>query len=127
MKKAVSIFILLVLLTLALVSCGSIETYEENLGRHYEIEFFDEEDLEEMLEDLDEDADDYGLVGGFYAYHEDDYDSVIVLECKSAKAASTLAEDIEDADVLGSSAKIVTDGKFVLAGDRNAVNDALGK
>lgn len=134
MKKIISILALVCIMTLCLVSCGkSLESYEKNLGDNYRITYLDDYEIDELADDFDVNADDYGIkgimkakstsTGSYYAY---------IIECGSSNKAANLVDDLAyyvnlmdyyysfDVDA-------VTDSNFVLVGATSVINRALGK
>ena len=125
MKKFFLTSLCLLLVMLSFTSCAAfktLKTYEKNLGSNYDIEQLDKDDIEDLADVLDLDADDYKLKKGFEASHETKSQYVFVLQCASTKGAKDLAEDLS-----GNSLKVTREGRFVLIGNKDAVNKALDK
>lgn len=134
MKKILAMLLLLCL-CLSLTACGvSMDKFEDNLSDDYDIESIDDDDLEEYAELLDLDMDDYEIEDAIEATHEKTGKGVMIIECGSKKAAEELGDDAEGMVKLlkayygsGYSFDLVVEGKFVLIGEEDAIEDALGK
>ena len=130
MKKIVKLLSLVCIVTLCLVSCASFNSYERHLKDDYKVKFLDEDDIEDLAENFDVDLDDYGISKvmevtdkdkGYYAY---------IIKCKSGKKAEELADDLDDVVKVMNAyysfdVDAVVDGKFVLIGNEDVIDDAL--
>ena len=133
MKKLI-VMLLALCICLGLCACASMDKFEENLGSKYKIEKLDDDDLEDYAELLDLDVDDYNVIDAMEATHKKSGIGVMILECGSASDAEELAEDGEVmVELLESyysskySFDSVAEGRFVLIGEEDAIEDALGK
>ena len=138
MKKSIlSVSVLLIALVLTLSSCGAIfskvnlSKYKSNLSdSEYEIEIYEasdeegEEEIQEIIWDFDEEYEDFGISLIMLVENDssEDYACAYIILCESNKMAKEFADDIEDY-----SESVVVDGSFVLAGEKDIVNAALGK
>lgn len=133
MKKIVA-FLLAVCLCVGLCACASMDSFKDNLGDNYKKTILDEDDLEGYAELLGLDADDYKIKSALEATHKKKGTGVVIIECGSAELAEELADDAEDmveyltksygsAYTFGHAIK----GRFVLFGEENAIDDALGE
>ena len=128
MKKIIALLLLICTFALCLVSCASLDKYEDNLGKDYEIGKIKKAGINELADELDLDADDYDIESALMAEHKDKDYELYIFECKSSSKAKKFAKDIEDAfDEYPSDLDVVQKGKFVLAGSKDAIEDALGK
>ena len=133
MKKVLSIFVLIAILAVSLVSCASFKRYEKNLSENYGIYKISPDEMEEYdgIEDID--ADDYGISEVMLAIDIAFDNNVYIFKCGSSDDAKELVEDLEEeieaynayhnAEVLG----VARDGRFVLYGTPHVINEALGK
>ena len=133
MKKVLAI-ILVLCMCISLCACVSMDKFEKNLEDDYKISKMRDSDLETYEKLLDLDADDYDLETVKTATHKKSGIGVYIFECGSAAKAKQLAEDAEDmVDILEStyaskySFDMVVKGRFVLVGEEDAIEDALGK
>ena len=132
MKKIIAFLLLTCTLTFCLASCSSLKSYENNLGDDYKIDHYDEDEIEELAEEFDIDADDYGIIAIIEAKDKDKGYYAYIIQCESSKKAEELVDDLEDIVKLMdqySSYDIdaVADGKFVLVGNEDVIDDALDK
>lgn len=134
MKKIIGFLLLLCTLTLCLASCGTatLKSYEKNLGKNYKITAYDKDDIEDLAEKYSLDADDYGISAIIEAEHKNSGHDVIIIQCKSSKKAEELVYDLDLIVMLinlSPSFKVdaVADGKFVLVGSEDVIDDALNK
>ena len=132
MKKIIALLLLICTFALCLVSCASLDKYEDNLGKDYEVNSLSDEEIEELIEELNEgdielDPDDYDIEDGFFGYDDDNL--IYVFECKSSSKAKKLSKDLKDAfeELDEDDIEITRKGKFVLVGNEDGIEDALGK
>jgi len=132
MKKIIALLLLICTFALCLVSCASLDKYEDNLGKDYEVNSLNDEEIEELIEELNEgdielDPDDYDIEDGFFG--DDDDNQIYVFECKSSSKAKKLSKDLKDAfeELDEDDIEITRKGKFVLVGTEDGIEDALGK
>lgn len=133
MKKIFAL-ILVLCLCAGLCACVSMDKFEDNLGSSYKRTTLSDDDLEDYAELLDIDVDDYDVKSAIQATHSKKKTTVVIIECGSQSKAKKLANDAEDiVDYLerayGSSYSfgIETKGRFVLFGEKTAIDDALGE
>ncbi len=130
MKKFIALLLLTLTLTISLASCTSMESYEKNLGDDYKVDIYDEDEIEALAEIFGIDADDYGISSIMEA--KDKYNGYYIFQCKSSKEAKQLVDYL---DVIvktpdkysGFDVDAVADGKFVLVGNEDFIDDALNK
>ncbi len=94
----------------------------------FSIENYDDDDVERLCrEELGIDAEEYGVINLIYA-RDRAGSEIIIIECGSASSAKKLA-DTKGVKELASDEKlkVVQEGAFVLIGDSEAINIALGK
>ena len=132
MKKIISSMLLLCTLMLCLASCASLKSYEKNLGDDYKLNNYDEDEIEDLAEDFDIDANDYGISAIVEAKDKDNKYYAYIIQCKSSKKAEELVEDLDDIVKLmdkyySFDVDAVADGKFVLVGNEDVIDDALNK
>ena len=132
MKKIISLMLLLCTLTLCLASCASLKSYEKNLGDDYKLNTYDEDEIEDLAEEFDIDADDYGISAIVEAKDKDKVYYAYIIQCKSSKKAEELVDDLDDIVKLMNKyysfeVDAVADGKFVLVGNEDVIDDALNK
>ena len=132
MKKTICLLALFCAMAMLLAACTSLATYEENLGKDYKVRMFDVKEIDELAEEFDLDADDYGISSimeakdkekGYYAY---------IIKCESRKMAEELVDDLDDVVELMEQysyfdVDAVADGSFVLVGNEDVIDDALDK
>ena len=133
MKKVLSILVLAMVLVLMLTGCASFDRYEKNLGKYYTVYHYEDADeIEDLADSFYVDADEYDISAvmeveddyyGYYAY---------IIECGSHIKANRLARELEDvAEMMGEyyDVDVVSDvdGKYVLVGNKEVVEDALKK
>ena len=132
MKKIISSMLLLCTLMLCLASCASLKSYEKNLGDDYKLNDYDEDEIEDLAEKFDIDANDYGISAIVEAKDKDNGYYAYIIQCKSSKKAEELVEDLDDIVKLMNKyysfdVDAVVDGKFVLVGNEDVIDDALNK
>ena len=132
MKQFISLMLLLCTLTLCLASCASLKSYEKNLGDDYKLNTYDEDEIEDLAEEFDIDADDYGISAIVEAKDKDKGYYAYIIQCKSSKKAEELVDDLDDIVKLMNKyysfeVDAVADGKFVLVGNEDVIDDALNK
>ena len=133
MKKIIVLLLLTLTLTIRLASCSSMKSYEKNLGDDYKVDIYDEDEIEELAEIFDIDADDYGISSIMEAEDRDKGYYAYIIQCKSNKMAEELVDDLDD--IVKAMNKYysyidvdaVADGKFVLVGNEDVIDDALKK
>ena len=131
-KRILATMVLVIMLALSLTSCASLDSYKRNLGDDYETELLSTKEIEELADELDIDADDYGIVDIMSAEEKDSGYYAYFIECGSASEAEDLAKDLEDYveildDYYSFKIKAEVDGKFVLVGNASAIDKALDK
>ena len=111
-----------------------MDTYKDRIRADYDIEIYDDqEDIEDCIDDLGIDSDDYEVVSFMWAEAEKGDDFAYIAECGSASHAKELVKDLEDViedmkdyyedlDIA-----VARDGKFVILGSQDAIDDVLGK
>ena len=129
MKRTISaiLAVLCVLaLTLTFTSCATMNKYERNLEKaDYSIESLSDSDIEDLFDEIDLDADDYGVKKVIYAMN-DEWDIVMIIKCRSIIDAYKLKIELED--VNGSVADMIqVKGSYCFVGSDDAIADALGK
>ena len=132
MKKIISLMLLLCTLTLCLAACASLKSYEKNLGDDYKLNTYDEDEIEDLAEGFSIDADDYGISAIVQAKDKDKGYYAYIIQCKSSKKAEELVADLDDIVKLMNKyysfdVDAVADGKFVLVGNEDVIDDALNK
>ena len=131
MKKIISFLLIICTLALCFTSCASLKSYEKNLGKGYKTSELDEDEIEDLADTFDIDMDDYGVKAVIEAKDKKDGYSAYIIQCKSSKAAKELVDDLDDTLELMESLSIevdaVADGKYVIVGYEDVVDDALGK
>ena len=132
MKKIIALLLLICTFALCLVSCASMDKYEDNLGTKYEVEKLKKSEIKELAEDFDLDDDDYDIENALIAEHKNNGYTVCIFECKSSSKAKELEKDLEDVmddinDYSSTPYYAVRKGKFVFAGNQKAIDNALGK
>ena len=129
MKKIIALLLLICTFALCLVSCASMDKYEDNLGKDYDVENLKKDEIEDLADAFDLDIDDYDIEDALMAESEKGDDGLYIFECKSSSKAKKLEEDMKDAmDELNEDEwDIVRKGKFVLIGTEDGIEDALGK
>ena len=131
MKKIIALLLLICTFALCLVSCASMDKYEDNLSKDYDIEIPDDDDMLNMaFKDITHlDAEDYEIENLLYADHNEENYVVYILECKTSSKAKELAKDLEKLieEYDSNYTDVVRKGKFVFWGYEKAINDALGK
>ena len=150
MKRIISLILAFVMLFASLVltlsSCGSFieafksgfnlgyntSIYQGNLGDDYEIEIYEvsdeagEEEIQEIAGEFDVDYEDYGITLIMFVEDDATGDHAYFIFCESNEMAEEFAEDIEDIAKFYYY-ELVVDGNFVLVGEEDIVNTALGK
>ena len=117
-----------IVLTCVLISCGSMDNYEENLGRRYTVQYLDQDYIEFYTKLYDFPFDVYDVECGMKADHKNSEKFVVIFECQSKSSARKLAKDLTY-DIENTEYKdldIKRDGKFVFLGDKTSVTVALG-
>ena len=132
MKKIIALLLLTLTLTISLASCSSMKSYEKNLGDDYKVDVYDEDEIEELVETFDIDADDYGISSIMEAEDKDNGYYAYIIQCKSSKKAEELVDDLDDIvktmdKYYSFDVDAVADGKFVLVGNEDVIDDALNK
>ena len=132
MKKIIALLLLTLTLTISLASCSSMESYEKNLGDDYKVDIYDEDEIEELAETFDIDADDYGISSIMEAKDKKKGYHAYIIQCKSSKEAEELVDDLDDIvkamdKYYSLDVDAVADGKFVLVGNEDVIDDALNK
>ena len=132
MKKIICLILLTLTLAITLTSCSSMKSYERNLGDGYKVEMYDEDEIEELAETFDIDADDYGISSIMEAEDRDKGYYAYIIKCKSKKMAEELVDDLDDIvkamnNYYSLDVDAVADGKFVLVGNEVVIDDALKK
>ena len=131
MKKIIALLLLICTFALCLVSCASMDKYEDNLDKNYDVEKIKKSEIDDLAEMLDLDMDDYDIEEALMAESKKGDDGVYIFECKSSSKAKKLAKDVEDAldEVKSyiSDMEVTKKGKFVLIGTEDGIEDALGK
>ena len=132
MKKFISLVLLTLTLAITLTSCSSMKSYEKNLGDDYKVDIHDEDEIEELAETFDLDADDYGISAIMEAEDRDKGYYAYIIQCKSNKMAEELVDDLDDIvkemnKYYSFDVDAVADGKFVLVGNEDVIDDALKK
>ena len=127
MKKILSLSLVCVMLLACLVSCGSLERYSKKLENEgYKIEVVNENEIKYYAEEMGLEVDETGVVSMLYAAKADGLipKVILIMECASKDAAEKIANEADSGlGLLGM--RVVTEGKFVLAGTSSAVEDAL--
>ena len=140
MKKFIALFLMLacvLTLTLSFTSCASIDKFTYNLGDDYAIFVYTADDeIELLFEEIFDskfDKNDYGVKKVIEA-EDGRYDWVVIFECKSFISAKKFAKDIENDYIkeiedasIEYDGEVQRKGKYVLFGNKSAVNDALGE
>ena len=129
MKKIICILLLFCFVTICFTSCTSLESCEKNLGKDYEIDIYDEDEIESFVEKFN---DDYGISAIMEVKNEDKGYNTYIIQCESSKKAEELARIYRMSTGIvnisySSDFKVVQDGKFVLYGDETIINKALNK
>ena len=132
MKKIIALLLLTLTLTISLASCSSMKSYEKNLGDDYKVDIYDEDEIEELAETFDIDADDYGISSIMEAEDKDNGYYAYIIQCKSSKEAEQLVDDLDDIvktmdKYYSFDVDAVADGKFVLVGNEDVIDNALNK
>ena len=132
MKKFISLILLTLTLAITLTSCSSMKSYEKNLGDDYKVDIYDEDEIEELAETFDIDTDDYGISAVMEAEDRDKGYYAYIIQCKSNKMAEELVDDLDDIvkamnKYYSFDVDAVADGKFVLVGNEDVIDDALKK
>lgn len=132
MKKFISLILLTLTLAITLTSCSSMKSYEKNLGDDYKVDIYDEDEIEELAETFDIDTDDYGISAVMEAEDRDKGYYAYIIQCKSNKMAKELVDDLDDIvkamnKYYSFDVDAVADGKFVLVGNEDVIDDALKK
>ena len=138
MKRVTNLLLLLCLVVLCLASCTSLNSYEDNLGKDYKVKIYeiedDEDEIEDIAEDFDLDYEDYGIKAIIYAKDKDNSNSAYIIKCGSKEEAKDLKSDLKDYihdefryDDDFDEIDVVIDGKFVLVGYEDVIDDALDK
>ena len=132
MKKFRSLILLTLTLAITLTSCSSMKSYEKNLGDDYKVDIYDEDEIEELAETFDIDTDDYGISAVMEAEDRDKGYYAYIIQCKSNKMAEELVDDLDDIvkamnKYYSFDVDAVADGKFVLVGNEDVIDDALKK
>jgi len=129
MKKIIALLLLICTFALCLVSCASLDKYEDNLGKDYDVENLKKDEIEDLADAFDLDIDDYDIEDALMAESEKGDDGLYIFECKSSSKAKKLEKDMKDAmDELNEDEwDVVRKGKFVLIGTEDGIDDALGK
>ena len=138
MKRITNLLLLLCLLVLCLASCTSLNSYEDNLGKDYKVKIYeiedDEDEIEEIAEAFDLDYEDYGIKAIIYAKDKDNSAAAHIIKCGSKKEAKELKSYLKDYindefryDDDFDEIDVVIDGKFVLVGYEDVIDDALDK
>ena len=130
MKKIISLLLLVCTLAICLTSCASLKSYKKNLGKDYKTDTYDLDEIEELAEEFGIDADDYGISAIMEAKDKDKGYYAYIIQCKSSKKAEDLVDDLEDIVKLmdkyySFDVDAVADGKFVLVGNKDVIDDAL--
>ena len=125
MKKIIALMLIVCTFALCLVSCASMDKYEDNLGKDYDVENLKKDEIEVF----DLDIDDYDIEDALMGESEKGNDAIYILECKSSSKAKKLEKDAKDAikELGEDELEIVRKGKFVLIGTEDGIEDALGK
>lgn len=138
MKRITNLLLLLCLVVFCLASCTSLNSYEDNLGKDYKVKIYeiedDEDEIEDIAEDFDLDYEDYGIKAIIYAKDKDNSNPAYIIKCGSKKEAKELKSDLKDYindefryDDDFDEIDVVIDGKFVLVGYEDVIDDALDK
>ena len=61
MKKIIALLLLICTFALCLVSCASMDKYEDNLDKNYDVEKIKKSEIDDLAEMLDLDMDDYDI------------------------------------------------------------------
>ena len=133
MKRIFSLAIVVCMSIFCLASCASMESFEKNLKKDYDIEIADLEAIEDLADEMDLDFDDYDVTEAMFGRHEDNGRIIYIIKCGSNAKAKKLLDDMDDTikelDEYYLSFKVdaVVNGSFVLAGAESAIEDALGE
>ena len=133
MKKIICILLLFCFVTICFTSCTSLESCEKNLGKDYEIDIYDEDEIENFVKKFN---DDYEISAIMEVKNKDkdknkEY-STYIIQCGSSKKAEELARIYRMSTGIvnaaySSDVSVDTDGKFVFFGDEAIINKALNK
>ena len=136
MKRIFALLSLICTLTICLVSCASLESYEKNLGSGYTTDYYSEDEIEDLADAFDVDLPKYGVKAVMEATEKNTNFYAYFIECDSSKNAKKLANDLDETvEYLNKYySKYYTfeviakaDGKYVLIGNEEVINKALNK
>ena len=125
MKKFISLVLLTLTLAITLTSCSSMKSYEKNLGDDYKVDIHDEDEIEELAETFDLDADDYGISAIMEAEDRDKGYYAYIIQCKSNKMAEELVDDLDD--IVKEMNKYTENAKIACRNARRDVLDVFKK
>ena len=109
-----------------------MKLYEVKLGEDYKVSMYDEDEIEELAEEFGIDADDYGISKVMIAKDKDNGYYAYIIKCKSSKKAKELVDDLDYVvEIMNAyysfDVDAVADGKYVLVGNEDVIDDALNK
>lgn len=132
MKKFIGFVLITLILMATLTSCVPMKLYEVKLGEDYKVSMYDEDEIEELAEEFGIDADDYGISKVMIAKDKDNGYYAYIIKCKSSKKAKELVDDLDYVvEIMNAyysfDVDAVADGKYVLVGNEDVIDDALNK